>query len=120
MAHGRTVNDQKGEDSVIVNTVLKGTRQPSSHSSYLKQPFSRGNALARISKSQKSFRKGWKQRLQNQPKTYRRELKTDELAATLLEMELHTPVQTWMQMAQKELHAWHGKSAPQGLTNVLF
>ena len=80
MAHGRTVNDQKGGDSVIVNTVVKGTRQPSSHSSYLKQPSSRGNALARIG----SFRRGWKQRLQNQPKTYWRELKTDELAATLL------------------------------------
>ena len=66
MAHGRTASDQKGRDSVIVNTVVKGTRQPSSHSSYLKQPFLEGNALARIG----SFRKGWKQRLQNQPKTY--------------------------------------------------
>jgi len=28
-------------------------------------------------------------------------------------------MQTWMQRAQKELHAWQGKPAPEGLTNVL-
>lgn len=57
MARGRTVNDQKGGDSDTVNTVGKGTRQPGSHSSSSKQPFSRGNALARIGSFRREFQK---------------------------------------------------------------
>lgn len=49
-------------DSAIVNTVVKGTRQPSNHSSYGKQQFCRGNALVRAGR----FRTGWKQTLQDQ------------------------------------------------------
>lgn len=54
MAHGRTVNDEKGGDSVITNTVVKGTRQLRS---YLKQPFSRGNALTRRVSFRREFHK---------------------------------------------------------------
>lgn len=49
-------------DSAIVNTIVKGTRQPSNHSSYGKQQFCRGNALVRAGR----FRTGWKQTLQDQ------------------------------------------------------
>lgn len=84
----------------------------------IKAPLSRGNALVRIG----SFTRGWKQRSQNQWKTYRRELKTDKLVALYCKWSClsHADMQTWRLMAQKELHPWQGKLPGRGGTNVLY
>lgn len=66
------------DDSATVNTVVKGTRQPSNHSSYEKQQFCRRNALVRAGK----FRKGWNHTLQNQRHTQGEP--KDKLAANTL------------------------------------
>lgn len=90
MARGRTVNNQKF--SASVNTVVKGTRQLAAYGSYIKQKFSRGNVVVRTG----SFRRGWKWRSQDPSKTYRKEVKTGELAAVSSLMEPCTLLQTWM------------------------
>lgn len=53
------------DDSAIVDTVVKGTRQPSNHSSHEKQQSCRRNALVRAGR----FTTGWKQAVQDQRHT---------------------------------------------------